>query len=251
MPRTASREDTFARKVAFLGSVSLFADLRRKDLETLANDFRLREYGKGETIFHQGDDSRELYVVVRGKVRVFRTSPSGNETSVCIFAAHDVIGEFAPVDHRPRSATAKTVEPCALLATTGDTFLQRMHEMPGLAIGMARLLVDKMRWTAAYAEAIAQYDAAGRLLHLLLLYNEQFGEEVEEGKRYELDLSLNQTDLASMVGASRGWINRKLGKWRERGLIEYKAGKIVILDLPAVEKERDLKIVDYSDETKW
>ena len=116
---------------------------------------------------------------------------------------------------------------------------------------MSRVLISKSRWTAAYAEAVAQYDAAARLLHILLLYNAQFGEEKEVGKQYVLDLSMNQTDLASLVGVSREWINRKLRSWRERGLIEHKAGKIVILDLPAVEQERDRGTERYSGKTEW
>lgn len=250
--RTSSRKDTLSRRIAFLKKVPLFADLEEKDLATLVNDFRLREYDD-EIIFRQGDHSRELYVVAKGKVRIFRISPSGGETSIQIFSTHDVIGEFATIDSQPRSATAKAIGRCALLEMTQDKFLRHVRGIPDLAMAMNKLLVSKVRWTAAYAEAVAQYDAAGRLLHILLLYNEQFGEEKEAGKRYELDLSLNQTDLASLVGARREWTNRILRKWRERGLIEYDAGKIIILDLPRVQQERDSRIEANRAEmeTEW
>ena len=244
-------QDPLSRRIAFLKEVPLFAHLPEKDLAILVNDFRLREYNRDEIIFHQGDHSRDLYVVMEGKVRVFRTSPSGNETSIDIFSTHDIIGEFATVDDRPRSATAKAITRCALLAMTQDRFLQRMREMPDLALGMMRLLASKVRWTAAYAETIAQFDAAGRLLHILLLYNEEFGQEIEKGKRYVLDLSLNQTDLASLIGVRREWVNRLLRDWRKRGLIEYNAGKIVILDLPALERERDSRIEANRRRMKW
>jgi len=220
-------------------------------MATLAGDFRLREYDLGETIFHQGDRGRELYVVMQGKVRIFKISPAGEETSINIFSTGDIIGEFSTIDDQPRSATAKAIERCALLEMTRERFLSRMREMPDLALSMARLLVAKARWTAAYAETIAQFDAAGRLLHILLLYNEQFGEEIEPGKRYELDLALNQTDLASLVGARREWINRILQAWRKRGLIVYDAGRITILDLPAVERERDSRMEANRGGTDW
>jgi hypothetical protein len=48
--------------------------------------------------------------------------------------------------------------------------------------------------------------------------------------------------LTSLVGARREWINRILRDWRKRELIEYDAGKIIILDLPAIERKRDSKI---------
>jgi CRP/FNR family cyclic AMP-dependent transcriptional regulator len=251
--RISPREDALSRRISFLRQVPLFADLSEKDLAALVNDFRIREYAEDEIIFRQGDNSRDLYVVVEGKVRIFKISPSGNETSIQIFSTYDIIGEFAAIDSQPRSATARAIVRCALLEMTQDKLLQRMREMSDLAMGMSKLLVSKVRWTAAYAEAVAQYDAAGRLLHILLLYNEQFGEEKEAGKRYELDLSLNQTDLASLVGARREWTNRILRKWRERGLIEYEAGKIIILDLPRVKAERDSRIEANRAEieTEW
>jgi CRP/FNR family cyclic AMP-dependent transcriptional regulator len=244
-------KDTLSRRISFLRKVPPFADLRDKDLAALVNDFRLREYDKGDIIFRQGDNGRELFIVKKGKVRIFKISPSGNETSIQIFSTYDIIGEFATIDSQPRSATARAIECCALLAVTQDKFLQHMREIPDLAMGMNKLLVSKVRWTAAYAETIAQYDAAGRLLHILLLYNEQFGEEIEAGKRYVLDLSLNQTGLASLVGARREWINRILQSWRERGLIEYEAGKIIILDLPRVQQERDSRIEAIRDGMEW
>jgi len=74
---------------------------------------------------------------------------------------------------------------------------------------------------------------------------------VEPGKRYEVELSLNQADLASMVGARREWVNRILGEWRQRGLIEYRRGNIEILDLPAVEEERDRRMNHPRDQDEW
>ena len=163
----------------------------------------------------------------------------GNETSIQIFFPGDVIGEFAVIDDQPRSATAKAVDNCQLMTIKGDQFSKYMQDIPRLAIGMNRLLTTKVRWTAAYAETIAQYDAAGRLLHILLLYNDRIGQETEPGKQYVLDLGLNQADLASLIGARREWVNRLLRNWHRRRLIKYEAGKIIILDLPRVKQERD------------
>jgi len=54
-----------------------------------------------------------------------------------------------------------------------------------------------------------------------------------------------------LVGARREWVNRLLQDWRRRGLIEYEAGRIVILDLPAAQRERDSRIEAVCGETAW
>lgn len=231
---------------AFLSKVPLFAQLNAAELSIITGAFRSRNYRKNQVIFSQGDNSDELYVVLKGKVRIFKTSPGGNKTLINLFSTHDIIGEIATIDRQPRSATAQALGPGMLLEMAGSKFRQYLQEIPALSLAMTGLLVAKLRWTAAYAETIAQYDAAGRLLHILLLYNEQFGEALEQGKSYMLDMGLNQEDLASLVGARREWINRILQEWRRRNLIKYQGGKIIILDLPGVQEERDRRTEAYT-----
>jgi CRP/FNR family cyclic AMP-dependent transcriptional regulator len=238
------------KRMAFLRGVALFRGLSDPDLEALAGSFQPRKYKKREIIFHQGDDSSVLYVVMKGKVRIVSTSPAGNETSIRLFSTYDTIGEFAAVDGLPRSATAQAVEVCTLLEIGQSRFLGYLREMPDLAMGMIKLLVGKLRWTTEYAEAIAQYDTAGRLLHIILHYNQVMGKQTDAGRRYELDLAMNQADLATMVGARREWVNRIFQEWRRNGLIEYSRGTITILDLRAVEEERDRRMDLHRDENE-
>ncbi len=236
------QDQALARRIATLRTMPIFADLAERDLASLAEDMRSKEYAKDETIFRQGDESREVYFVRKGKVRIYKISPSGNETTIAIFTTNDVIGELAAIDQEPRSASAKAMTAVSLLAMSQERFLYTLQTLPRFGMGMARLLAHKLRWTAAFAESIAQFDAAGRLLHIILQHNDQYGEVLEAGKRYQVNIGLNQSDLASMVGARREWINRILSEWRRRGLLEFDNGVITILDLPRVRAERDSRI---------
>ena len=245
------QESTLARRIARLKEIPLFAGLSDKILGQLVEDLRARDYKKDELLFRQGDESREVYIILKGKVRIYKISPSGNETSIDIFAAHDLLGEFAALDNEPRSTAAKAMGNVSLLVMSQEHFLHYLQTIPGLAVNLARLMAGKLRWTAAYAESIAQFDAAGRLLHILLDNNSRYGEEVEPGKQYVLDLGLSQSDLASMVGARREWVNRILGEWRRRGLLEFEQGTITILDLPRVIAERDSRIEANHGADDW
>lgn len=238
MMSTFSSQDLLATRISFLNKVRLFVHLREDQLRCLIHDFRLRRYEKDAVIFRQDDHSREMYVILEGRVRVYKISLSGEETSIQIFAVGDIIGELSAIDQQPRSAWAKAIGTCELLEMSGDALLCHMVDMPELALNMARLLAGKLRWTSEYAETIAQYDAAGRLLHILLLYNAQFGRETEDGK-HELDIDLTQSSLASMVGARREWVNRILQVWHREGLLMYQSGKVTFLDLEEVQRERD------------
>lgn len=244
-------EKTRTRRLTVLKEIPFFAGLSEKDLVTIADDLRLKEYDKDDVIFRQGDESREVYFLLKGKVRIYKISPAGGETSIDIFSTSDVFGEFAALDNEPRNATAQAVSPVSLLIMPQDRFLYYLRLLPGLSLNLSRLLAQKLRWTSAYAESVAQFDAAGRLLHILLHNTKRYGQEVEPGKRYVLDLRLTQSDLASMVGARREWVNRLLSDWRKRGLLEFDNGVITILDLPRVEHERDSRIEANQHSAEW
>jgi CRP/FNR family transcriptional regulator, cyclic AMP receptor protein len=245
------QQQTVARRVALIKEIPLFAGLSEKDLVTIVTDLRLKEYGKNDLIFRQGDESRELYIVLKGKVRIYKISPSGDETSIDIFSTADVFGELAAMDSEPRNAAAQAVGVVSLLLMPQERFLYHLRTLPGLAFNLARLLGQKLRWTSAFAESVAQFDAAGRLLHILLHHVTRYGQEIEPGKRYLVNLALNQSDLASMVGARREWVNRLLNDWRRRGLLEFENGVITILDLPRVEAERDSRIEANQGKAEW
>ena len=249
--RVSSRSTPLADKLAFLKQVPLCAHLADQELVAFSQDLRLREYAKGQTVFRQGDPGHTLYIILYGKLRVFRLTPSGLETTLTILGTGDLVGEFAVIDQQPRSASARAIGKCALLQMSAETFFGHVGAQPNLALGLMHELVAKIRRTAAYAETIARYDAAGRLLHTLLLFNEKFGEEQQSGQRYLLDLGLNQTDLASMVGVRREWVNRILQYWSKKKLIEYEGGKLIILDLARFRQERDSRLEANLDQLDW
>jgi CRP-like cAMP-binding protein len=249
--RASSRSTPLVDKLAFLKQVPLCAHLAEQELTAFSQDLRLREYVKGQIVFEQGDPSHILSIILHGKVRIFRLSPSGLETTLTILGKGDLMGEFAAIDEQPRSASALAIGKCALLQMRAETFFGHVRKQPNLALGLMHVLVTKTRWTAAYAETIARYDAAGRLLHILLLFNEKFGEEQQPGQRYLLDLGLNQADLASLVGVRREWVNHILQYWSKKKLIEYQGGKLVILDLARVRQERDSRLEANLDQTNW
>jgi CRP-like cAMP-binding protein len=242
------QDQALARRIAVLRTMPIFAELSDRELTALADELRPKEYAKDDVIFRQGDESREVYFVRKGKVRIYKISPNGNETSIAIFTTNDVIGELAAIDQDPRSASAKAMTPVSLLSMSQERFLYTLQTVPRFGLGLARMLAHKLRWTSTFAESIAQFDAAGRLLHIILQHNAQYGEELVPDVRYQVNIGLNQSDLASMVGARREWINRILSEWRRRGLLEFDNGVITIIDLPRVRAERDSRIEANNNE---
>src|SRR5688500_16096621 len=85
------------------------ATLRAMALPDLALKFAQdhnREFNDGDLIFAEGDDSREMYVVVEGEVVVTKTSQRG-EITLATLKKGDFVGEMSLLESLPRSATAR------------------------------------------------------------------------------------------------------------------------------------------------
>jgi CRP-like cAMP-binding protein len=90
-----------------------------------------KHYADGELIFEQGAQADRMYVVRRGKVRIFRDQ-DGKETTLATLKPQDFFGEMAIFDGKPRSATAQAV---------GDTELEVIRESD-----LKRVAGDEMVW---------------------------------------------------------------------------------------------------------
>lgn len=235
------------RRISFLKGVPPFSNLSVEELEKFARCFQVRSYSHRDLIVREGERTSNFYIISTGKVRILTLNPSGDESCLRVLSSRDIFGELSACDGAPRSASVQALGPCTLLVMPQGAFLNFLRTVPDFSLAFIHFLLEKLRWTTLFSHTIARYDTAGRLLHVLLHYKDTIGKEVVSGKVYEVDLSLNQADLASMVGAKREWVNRLLQQWRKQGLLTYERGKITLLDLPAVVAERDQRMAMHQE----
>lgn len=237
------------QKIQFLSKVPPFDDLPSRALSAIGKDFVCRKYKNKELILHQGDATCNLCVLVKGKIKVLTTNEAGNESCLRILGEKDIFGELSAYDTAPRSASAQALKACMILSMDHNHFINHLKNVPNLSFAFIRFLSEKLRWTTHFAHTLAQYDTAGRLLYLITYYKDVFGEEIIADKVYEIDLALNQTDLATMVGARREWVNRLMRKWSKKGFLHYSRGKITICDLPELLAEKNRRMAIFREES--
>ncbi len=68
-----------------LSQVDLFNGLSLQQLDEVASIVADKKYNKGELIFTDGDDGIGFYIVISGRVKVYKVSPDGKEQIMHIF----------------------------------------------------------------------------------------------------------------------------------------------------------------------
>lgn len=217
-----------------LRGVTIFAGLTPEQLRLLGASLSSCSFPRGATIFHQGDEGDVLYLIVRGQVRIYTISQSGQELSVQVFRDGDFFGELALLDGRPRSASAQAMRPTTALTLHREAFRRAIIGSPEIALSILEELSGRLRRSNIYAEHLAGQSAPQRVVRTLLDLADQHGITVRGATR--IDLHLTQDDLASLAGTTRETVNRVLGGLRDQGLIQVERARVSVLNLPLLER---------------
>jgi CRP/FNR family transcriptional regulator, cyclic AMP receptor protein len=119
--------DSGAIRVDFLRGISIFEGLNAQVIEKLASMLEIRRCEPGSLLFKEGDESRELFVVLSGELEVMKRSKRGRDARIAVVGMGDSIGEMSIVDDQPRSATVMAVSPSQLMRLGADD-LSRLAE---------------------------------------------------------------------------------------------------------------------------
>ncbi len=210
-----------------LKRVPLFTHLPEPELTGLSKHLRRRPFHHGTMIFHKDQAGDALYIVDSGRVRIFLPAVGGEELTVDIVNAGEVFGELALLDGHARSASAEALEDTVTYTLSREEFQRYLSTAPQVAAALIELLSNRLRQLTEYAESLVFLDLEARLAKALLQMAEQYGVRTDG---IEIDLDLTQTELASMVGATRERVNRALAAFRTQRLVELRGKKIVLLD---------------------
>jgi CRP-like cAMP-binding protein len=99
---------------AALRACPLFQSLSAEQLRKVAGIAAQREAAAGEEIFREGDPGDEMFVVIRGRVRISKNVEGVGEEALSILEPGSYFGEMAMIDDAPRSADARAHAACAL-----------------------------------------------------------------------------------------------------------------------------------------
>ena len=135
-------------RVLLLREVPIFADLSPEDLQKLAGIAHEQWYPNSTTIFNQGDEGNEMFIIVDGQVKVIR-SADGKDQTLAQRGPGEFVGEMAIIESAPRSATLVTQGEVRALAIEGETFKQILRERPEVSLAVLRSVSRRLREMSA------------------------------------------------------------------------------------------------------
>jgi CRP/FNR family cyclic AMP-dependent transcriptional regulator len=200
------------------------------ELRTLAQRGTLRSYPKKTVVINEGEIGDNLFVLLKGSVKVFSMDENGREITYGRIHSGDYFGEMS-LDGGPRSASVITLEPCTCAVLSRSDVSEHLVDEPGFAINLVVQVIRRARSATEAARNMALLDVYGRLIAVLEEHDDVTTHDTATGLTLE---SITHQDIASRVGASREMVSRLLKDLEKGGYIEMGTKRITLLKkLPA------------------
>lgn len=219
---------------AFLKQVPLFDSLQPDEVARLADSMRTQSLKKGDVLFRKGSEGTDLYIIRSGRVKIVLPSRGGEEVILALFSETDFFGEMALLDGIPRSADAIALEPCELLVLSRTDFMKFLMSNERAVQAILSSLSMRLRKTDDHLEDTCFLNISARFAKKLVELAESVDQENEDAP--VIDLDLTQSDLASMIGATRESVNKELRLLREKGLITTTGNRIRISNIERLKR---------------
>jgi len=184
----------------------------------LANPFK-----RGEVIFHEGAMPQGVYVVCTGKVKVYKSSRTGQQLTTRVESPGDLLGHITLLANEGAyTGTGESLEPSVVSMIDKNTFYNFLTKYPPASHALMMELAKDVRRGENKARDIAFKPARGRLADTLIRM-------MVMKKPYPIVAGIKRRDLAEMAGLTIETTVRLLKDFEERDVLRKKEKDLLIL----------------------
>lgn len=223
-------EDRSADELYCLAEVELFQDLSRREMAALGARAPLRTVTTGQVVYSPAQPLQSLFIVKRGRVRLYRVTPDGRTVTNAVLEPGAVFGDMEPLALRMRDNWAEALEPTELCLMSRADVRELLFADPRIALRIAEALSTRIDELEQRLTDLGSKTIDERLASMLCALARR-----EPGA----PIKLTHQQLASLVGASRERVTTALGEFLREDLVAVRRGKISIRDIEALRRYAD------------
>lgn len=187
---------------------------------------------KGELIFKEGDETKGIYFLNSGKVKVHKHWGEDKELIIRFAKTGDILGHrgLGKTNVYPISATA--IESSVLCFITIDFFNASFKVNTDFAYKLLMFYAAELQESERRMRNLAHMPVKGRIADALLSLQQKFG---TTGEGF-IDITLSRQDLASFAGTTYETAFRVMTEMMEEGIIDTYGKNIFIKSTAALEQ---------------
>jgi CRP-like cAMP-binding protein len=188
-----------------------------------------KQMEKGSYLFWEGDSADKLYYIISGRVRTTKTTDSGRSLTMYLHQTGDLFGQMDPFKDSMHTFSAEATEDCKIGIIQRKDLEVLLWQHGDLAVEFMKWMGLMHRLTQTKFRDLMMFGKTGALCSLLIRLSNSYG--VARKDEIFIDIKMNNSEMADMIGATRESVNRMLSDLKKDDVIEYEDGHVVIKDL--------------------
>jgi CRP-like cAMP-binding protein len=220
----------------------LFKQLPAEARAALQGALRPVRLDRGDIVHHPEDPADAVYLVERGRIRLYRIGDGAREVSLAVCGPGEVFGEaaLAARELERYDCYAEALEASAVQTVSGEALTALLREHPTVSVALSAQFARQLKAVHSRLADMVFLEVSQRLAQALLRLAREFGEPDRHGTR--LRSRVSHQDLAHIVGSTRETVTKILGEFKARGYLELGYRRIVLTDLSGLR---------HAAETRW
>jgi CRP/FNR family transcriptional regulator len=227
--------ETQAGWMQCLGPQGIFGGLDETERQMVARRARRKHYAAGELLFQEGDRCTGLHIVAEGRVRIYKSSPSGREQVLAIEGPGSTVAELPVFDGGNYPASAIALEATEIVFLPREEFRAFCLERPEVALKVLSAVGARLRKLVELIEELSFTTVRQRLAGTLVRLAKTEGKKGPEGGLL-FDLPDSHQEMAHKMGTVRELVSRNLTRLAAEGLIKLEGKHIAVRDLHRLEE---------------
>jgi len=188
------------------------------ELESLRLAGSVKAISHGELLFTEGEPGRYFYMLVEGGIRLFKTSPAGQEVDIRLVKPGEIFAEVVLFERDLYPVSAIAVMPSTVFAVNKKGFNELLADEPFRNKFIANLM-QKQRYLAERIMYLMSYDVEERFFRFLM---------DRYGKFKEVKIELSKRDMASAIGTIPETFSRLTARLKSHGAIEWEGNLLKV-----------------------
>ncbi|UII54592.1 Crp/Fnr family transcriptional regulator [Cytobacillus spongiae] len=212
-----------------LSKFSLFRELNNQEIDKIIEISIPRDWKKGNHIFMQDEPIENVYFIVDGKIKIYKSDINGKEQIVAILKQGEMFPHVGFFRKGNYPAYSEALEDCTLVVVPINQFEKVLIANPELSIKVFKVLGEKIVDLQERLEAQILNNTYEQIIKLIVRLGNLHGQETADGK-IVLKADFTNKDLANMIGTTRETVSRTLTKMKKKQLLEVTANGDMIYE---------------------
>lgn len=237
MERMSRDQTVYDDRLCPLAEVDIFADLSEVEMRAISEAAPMRTYAPGQMLFTPNERIEALFILKRGRVRIFRVSADGRVLTTAIMTPGAIFGEMVLLGQQMYDNWAEAIDEALVCVMSRDDVYRFLLSDPRIAARITAILGDRLaameqRLTEAVFKTVPQRVAA--TLMTLSAEPQHRPGLLSFGAK---PITITHEQLAALVGTSRETATKALGELADHGVIRLGRGRITVLDRTRLAEE--------------